>query len=387
VSEDTTSIEGGTAMFPIGSVCGTWTSRASLAAAGLVLGLAAFVIPAGAGTAAPAAKPTNVAEPDIDGRAEQGRTLTASRGRWSGTGTIAYEFRWVRCGADGGRPDGSDCGLIIGARRARYEIQSADVGSRLRVRVTATNADGSTTVASNPTQVVVGPPVNTSQPLVGGSVFVGGVATVEPGTWVGRQPITFSYAWLRCNNAGGECVAIAGASGRTYRLTSADVGRRIRVNVTARNAIASRTALSGESTIVAVPLPAGAVKLPTGEVSIPASSVPGEHRLIVSRVAFAPNPVTTRRRPLTVRVRVTDTRGYLVRDALVFIRSTPRVTSGGRLVTAMDGWATFRLQPLGTFPLRKQGNVQFFVKAYRSGDPGLAGVAGYRLVQVRTARP
>ena len=88
-----------------------------------------------------------------------------------------------------------------------------------------------------------------------------------------------------------------------------------------------------------------------------------------------------------MRVRVLDTRGYVVRDVLVFLRSTPRVTSGGRLVTAMDGWATFRLQPLGTFPLRKQGNVQFFVKAYRSGDPALAGVAGYRLVQVRTARP
>src|ERR671918_278619 len=55
-------------MFPIGSVCGTWSSRTALAAAGLVLGLAAFVIPAGAGTTAPAAKPTNGAEPDIDDR-------------------------------------------------------------------------------------------------------------------------------------------------------------------------------------------------------------------------------------------------------------------------------------------------------------------------------
>jgi hypothetical protein len=29
--------------------------------------------------------------------------------------------------------------------------------------------------------------------------------------------------------------------------------------------------------------------------------------------------------------------------------------------------------------------VQFFVKAYRSGDPPLGGIAGYRLVQVRLA--
>ena len=69
----------------------------------------------------------------------------------------------------------------------------------------------------------------------------------------------------------------------------------------------------------------------------------------------------------------------------MFVRSTPRVTAGGRLLTATDGWLTFQLQPLKTFPLKKQGNVQFFVKAYRSGDPPLGGVAGYRLVQVRTA--
>jgi hypothetical protein len=372
-------------MSTIGSVCGVRRSAALLAGAALVLGLAALT--AASGEAAPAVQPRAVAEPDIDGRAEQGRTLSASRGRWTGTDPIEYEFRWVRCGAGGGRPDGSDCGLIIGATRARYEIQAADVGSRLRARVTARNRDGSQTVASNPTDVVVGPPVNTSQPLVGGSVFVGGVATVEPGTWVGRQPITFAYAWLRCNNAGGECVGIAGATGRSYRLTPEDVGRRIRVNVTARNVIATRTAMSGESTIVAVPLPAGAVRLPSGAVSIPASSVPGDHRLVVSRVAFSPNPVRSRARSLTVRVLVTDTRNYVVRDAVVFVRSTPRVTSGGRLVTAQDGWVTFRLEPLSTFPLRKQGNVQFFVKAYRSGDPGLGGVAGYRLVQVKTARP
>jgi hypothetical protein len=29
--------------------------------------------------------------------------------------------------------------------------------------------------------------------------------------------------------------------------------------------------------------------------------------------------------------------------------------------------------------------VQFFVKAYRRGDPELGGIAGYRLVQVRLA--
>jgi len=350
------------------------------------LALVSLTLASAAGEAAPTAKPTNLAEPDIDGRAEQGRTLSASRGRWTGTGSLSYAFRWVRCGVNGGRPDGSDCGFILGATRSRYRVASADVGSRLRVRVTATNAEGEQTVASNPTAIVVGPPVNTSIPLVLGTALVDSVATVQPGSWTGRQPISFSYAWLRCISAGGECVAIGGATGRSYRLTTSDVNHKLRVSVTARNAVGSATVLSGESAIVSVPLPAGAIRLGTGEISIPATSVPADQRLIVSRVTFAPNPVTTRTRPLTVRVRVVDTRGYVVRDAVVFVRATPRVTTGGRLLAGTDGWVTFRLQPLSTFPLRKQGNVQFFVKASRSGDPALGGVAGYRLVQVRTAR-
>ncbi|CAN5715311.1 hypothetical protein BH18ACT13_BH18ACT13_16490 [soil metagenome] len=368
-------------MVPFGDRGSHRRARAPLAV--LALALASLTLTSATGVAAPAARPSNTAAPDIRGTAEQGRTLSASRGRWTGTGSLSYAYRWVRCGANGGRPDGSDCGFILGATRSRYEVAGADVGSRLRVRVTATNAEGEQTVASNPTAVVVGPPVNTSIPLLSGTALVDSLATVQPGSWTGRQPIVFSFAWLRCNSAGGECAAI-GALGRSYRFATSDVNHKIRVNVTARNALGSTTALSSESAVVAVPLPAGAIRLGTGEISIPATSVPAEQRLIVSRVAFAPNPVRTRARPLTIRVRVVDTRSYVVRDALVFVRSTPRVTTGGRLLTAMDGWVTFRLQPLAAFPLRKQGNVQFFVKAYRSGDPSLGGVAGYRLVQVKT---
>jgi hypothetical protein len=138
---------------------------------------------------------------------------------------------------------------------------------------------------------------------------------------------------------------------------------------------------------VTEPLPSGAIKLPSGETSIPASSVPTNARLVVSVVEFSPHPVKSQRNPITVRVRVKDTRGYVVRDALVFVRSTPRVTSGGdRQATAVDGWVTYQLLPNGNFPKPRNGyNVQFFVKAYRLGDPALAGIAAYRLVQVPLA--
>src|SRR4029453_17318152 len=74
-------------------------------------------------------------------------------------------------------------------------------------------------------------------------------------------------------------------------------------------------------------------------------------------------------------------------DALVFVRSTPRVTSGGdRQATTVDGWVTYPLVPNGNFPKPRKGyHVQFFVKAYRLGDPALAGIAAYRLVQATLA--
>jgi hypothetical protein len=359
-------------------------SRSALAPLLVVLGT--LGLSAGAGIAARAAAPVNTAEPAISGRAEQGRTLSASRGSWSGTEPITYAYQWVRCGADGGRPDGGDCAIVSGATGRDYRLGSADVGRRIRVRVTASNADGSRTAASNPTGVVAGPPVNTAQPWPRGTMLVGQVVAAEPGTWTGRSPISFSYQWLRCNTQGGDCVAI-GSTSRSYRLTSADLNHKVRFNVTARNSLGSTTVISTESAVVTEPLPTGAVKLPSGEISIPAASVPSNHRLVVSQVVFSPNPVRDQRQVITVRVRAKDTRGFVIRDALVFVRSTPRVTTGGdRQLTTTDGWVTYQLAPNGNFPKPRHGyNVQFFMKVYRSGDPGLGGVAGYRLVQVRLA--
>jgi len=368
---------------------GTDRSSRALAVAGLVpiLVVCALLVPSGDGVAAPASPPSNTAEPAISGTAEQGRTLRTSNGSWSGTQPISFAYQWVRCGADGGRPDGGNCAIVSGATSRDYRLGAGDVGFRMRARVTAANADGSRTAASNPTAVVAGAPVNTSIPAVRGTTLVGSILTADPGSWTGRQSISFSYRWLRCNTQGGECVSIAGGTGRNYRLTSADINHKIRFNVTARNSIGSTTVISGESAVVTEPLPSGAIRLPTGEISIPASSVPSNHRLIVSQVLFAPDPVTSRNGVITVRVRAKDTRGFVVRDALVFIRSTPRVTTGGdRQLTTTDGWVTYQLAPNGNFPRPRKGfHVQFFVKTYRSGDPGLGGIAGYRLVQVRLA--
>ena len=233
-------------------------------------------------------------------------------------------------------------------------------------------------------------PANTKAPTIAGTAAQDEVLTVNEGTWTGTQPIVFSYQWLRCNDAGGNCVNIPSGTAKTYTVAAADVNQTIRASVTASNNQGKASALTVQTAKVQGPLgPAGAIKLPNGETSIPVTSVPANERLIVSEVLFSPRPVTSRTSPIQIRVKVTDTRGNVVRDARVFVRSTPLVTriDQNRQRTGQDGWVQYTDRPRATFPEIRNGfNIQYFVKAYRDGDPPLAGIAGFRLVQVPLRR-
>jgi fibronectin type 3 domain-containing protein len=334
--------------------------------------------------------PVNTKEPSISGSPVVGQKLSTNSGSWSGAQPIKLSFQWVRCGSDGGKPDGSNCASISHATGTSYVLTSSDVGSRIRVRVTASNSGGSLTVASNPTTTVkANAPVNTKAPTISGSTVQGQALTVNPGSWTGPAPITMSYQWLRCNSGGGSCGSIKGATSTQYKLTSSDVGHRLRVNVTARNSRGSTTVMSGATATVTAPAgPAGVIVLPSGEKSIPVTSVPKGERLIVQKVVFTPRRVQSRVAPISIQVRVKDTRGYVVRGAMVFIRSTPLVTKAAqpRRPTSSEGYAVFQMTPRANFPKKRRGALQFFVKAYRTGDNKLAGIAGYRLVQVRIRR-
>ena len=211
---------------------------------------------------------------------------------------------------------------------------------------------------------------------------------VSPGRWNGQQPITFTFNWLRCDTAGNNCIVQAGFNDDAYVLREGDVGKTVRARVIARNSRGEASRLTAQTAVVqgpqAPPGPAGVITLPNGEKSIPVTSVPSNERLVVDQVQFSPSPIRSRTEPITVRVKVKDTRGFVVRDALVFLRSTPLVTRNAQdQKTGQDGWLQLTVTPERDFPeIRPAYAVQFFVKAWRQGDPVLAGVAGYRLVQV-----
>jgi hypothetical protein len=97
---------------------------------------------------APPAAPAEQSAPQLSGTARAGYLLSATTGTWTGTAPISYAFQWQRCDAGGG------CQNVTGAAEPNYTLSDADLGSRLRVLVTATNTAGSSTAPSVATDVV-----------------------------------------------------------------------------------------------------------------------------------------------------------------------------------------------------------------------------------------
>jgi hypothetical protein len=212
----------------------------------LAIGLAAF---AGSSSASGRAVPGNETPPSVTGQALEGNVLAASQGRWNHSSNATFGYQWRRCLADG-----TACADIAGSTDNVYAARVDDVGHTLRVAVTATNRDGSASAVSAPTAVVaalsVQAPHNGALPTISGSPIVGRVVTATSGTWTGTAPIRFSYRWRRCSSSGGDCVDLARHT-QSYKLSSADLGRSLRVLVTAANAGGTASALTSATAPVA----------------------------------------------------------------------------------------------------------------------------------------
>ena len=96
----------------------------------------------------PVGTPTNTSLPTISGTPQVGQTLTAGTGSWTGNPT-SFSFQWQRCNASG-----TSCADISAATGGTYGLGSADLGSTVRVAVTARNSVGEATAVSAPTAVV-----------------------------------------------------------------------------------------------------------------------------------------------------------------------------------------------------------------------------------------
>jgi hypothetical protein len=184
------------------------------------------------------APPVSASAPAIaSGTARLGATLTATAGQWSPAG-VTVSYAWQRSA-------GGSWTTIAGATDGRYTLTQADTGQLVRVRVTATNVDGSATATSAPSATVLAPPQSTRAPdAPGGTLLDTYTLTADPGGW-DAPGASITYTWARCPagaaTADSSCTTIA--SGPTYTLTAADVGHPIAVSVTAASAGGTSSAL------------------------------------------------------------------------------------------------------------------------------------------------
>jgi hypothetical protein len=225
-------------------------------------------------------------------------------------------------------------------------------------------------------------PSNQSPPTVSGTPQEGQTLTTSNGTWTGTAPITFEYSWRRCDENGGSCSQIGGATAKTYVLKKVDVGNTIRSRVTARNADGSTAATSVPTAVIRsapAPAPTGGCN---GNAPIPIASVSPPDRLNIDAQTISPSVVGNSTRSVTMRFHVTC-KGKAVQGAVVYAPAVPynQFTDPGEAATGADGWAQATVSQLSGFPAaRSQQLLVVFARARKPGEDVLGGVSTRRLV-------
>jgi len=178
----------------------------------------------------------------IDGELREGTLLQATTDGLRGSQPIDLDYTWLRCD--------SNCAPIPGATAQTYTAQPSDVAARLRLKVTASNTEGTAASWSTVSDEVEpadveGAPKAVKRPALGGVPRVGETVTSTAGTWRGATPITTEIRWQRCDDENEtSCVDIPAATGEDYEVAPADAGKSLRSVVDAQNAIGEAAARS-----------------------------------------------------------------------------------------------------------------------------------------------
>ena len=360
----------------------------------ILLALAALALVALVPGAARAEAPRLVSSPSITGVPMEGELLTAQPGTYAGAvAPFTFEYEWFRCGVGG-----ADC-LALGVKGPTYTVVAGDIGWRLRTWVHVTGQDctewrynppppvqicepRTATVPSELTPVIQPNPAfrpqNTGPPTIAGEAEERATLRAEDGGWTGNGPITTARQWERCDSGGNTCAAIPGATAPTYTVKREDIARRLRVVVVASNPRGSAGPVASASTAVVrafLPRP--------GRTTIGAALVELPEKLVIDRVVFAPARANAEE-PFTVRVRVSDTRGFRIRGALVRVTGVPAnfVAATRDARTDAEGWARQTLRPTPRVLARRLTGLQLRVRAFQPGAEPTGGVAAERAARL-----
>jgi hypothetical protein len=229
-------------------------------------------------------------------------------------------------------------------------------------------------------------PVNQSPPTISGTPQEGKSLHGDRGDWT-NNPTSYAWQWIRCDKTGGSCANIVGATAKDYRLTGVDVGNTIRFRVRATNgsgttpATSVPTAVIAKATVTPPPVsngcPANSNPAQVTQMSLPA-------KLVVDQFQSQPTQLNSGTQSFVLRVHVTSTCGGPVQGALVYGTPTPFNQFGEtQSNSGSDGWATLTFNHQANYPVNgKQQILAMFLRASKPGENVLAGITGYRLVNV-----
>lgn len=197
-----------------------------------------------------------------------GQKLAVSTSAW-GPAPLEYAFQWFR---------GSSA--IDGATGSAYTVQTADLGSSLKVRVTGSKvgyvsvSKMSAATAAVKTGVLPAAPTPT---LDDTTPVTNQKLSAVAGAWTPAE-VTLTYQWYR-RSPSGKVRAISGATGEQYQVRATDVGYRLRAKVTgsltgykSRSTYSAWAAKVGKAPFTSAPTPTidGVVR-----VGMPLTAVPG----------------------------------------------------------------------------------------------------------------
>ena len=235
-------------------------------------------------------------------------------------------------------------------------------------------------------------PNNTAPPTISGKAQVGELLTADNGTWTGTTPIAYTYQWRVCNDTGGACHDINGASGNEYTLKASDQGNTLRVVVTGKNADGTDSGTSVPTAVIAAgsatpaPSATGCSKLAAGATAADVADVSSPARLLIDQMQASPNVITRGTGVFTVKFHVSSTCGDPVKGAQLFATGVPygMISTPGLQTTDGTGWASMQFQTKSGFPATpRQQLLVMFVRATKPGENVLAGISARRLVSFR----
>ncbi|SJN36054.1 hypothetical protein [Mycetocola reblochoni] len=172
----------------------------------------------------------------LSGTSRVGSSLTAGPGKWKDGTSLGYQ--WLRNGS-----------AIAGATGGRYTLVAADAGARISVRVTGSLAgytsSSSTSASTSPIERLT---LTAATPKLKGKTTVGSTISSTPGTWTSGT--TLKYQWKR------DGAAITNATGKSYKLTPADAGKRITLTITgSKNGYTTTHKTSAKTAKISRPAP------------------------------------------------------------------------------------------------------------------------------------